>query len=181
MPPHAPCWWRWVSTPMSWHGTRSCEDGSEPTSPARTGPLETLGSGKIRSQRISQGLNVPTVSPTGGIAAGVPRVVRLPMGPAVRHRDASRGVAEVRAGETSANFRQGVVKDGTGWDRGSGTDPGDDAKSLPPPAGSRGPTPTHQRSASVEKSARRASGDRTWTEIRSMNVAGDALQAAPCP
>ena len=50
-----------------------------------------------------------------------------------------------------------------------------------PPAGSRGPTPTHQRSASVEKSARRASGDRTWTEIRSMNVAGDALQAAPCP
>ena len=133
MPPHAPCWWRWVSTPMSWHGTRSLRDGSEPTSPARTGPLETLGSGKIRSQRISQGLNVPTVSPTGGIAAGVPRVVRLPMGPAVRHRDASRGVAEVRAGETSANFRQGVVKDGTGWDRGSGTDPGDDAKSLPPP------------------------------------------------
>ena len=55
MPPHAPCWWRWVSTPMSWHETRSCEDGSEPTSPARTGPLETLGSGKIRSQRISQG------------------------------------------------------------------------------------------------------------------------------
>ena len=46
------------------HGTRSCEDGSEPTSPARTGPLETLGSGKIRSQRISQGLNVPTVFPT---------------------------------------------------------------------------------------------------------------------
>ena len=51
-----------------WRGTRSCEDGSEPTSPARTGPLETLGSGKIRSQRISQGLNVPTVLPTVGIA-----------------------------------------------------------------------------------------------------------------
>ena len=50
------------------HETRSCEDGSEPTSPARTGPLETLGSGKIRSQRISQGLNVPTVLPTVGIA-----------------------------------------------------------------------------------------------------------------
>ena len=53
---------------MERHGTRSCEDGSEPTSPARTGPLETLGSGKIRSQRISQGLNVPTVLPTVGIA-----------------------------------------------------------------------------------------------------------------
>ena len=50
------------------HGTRNCEDGSEPTSPARTGPLETLGSGKIRSQWISQGLNVPTVLPTVGIA-----------------------------------------------------------------------------------------------------------------
>ena len=101
--------------------------------PRKDGASGDLG---FREDQVSEDISRPqrpNSLPNRGNRGGGPPSRPSPNGPAVRHRDASRGVAEVRAGETSANFRQGVVKDGTGWDRGSGTDPGDDAKSLPPP------------------------------------------------
>ena len=101
--------------------------------PRKDGASGDLG---FREDQVSEDISRPqrpNSLPNRGNRGGGPPSRPSPNGPAVRHRDASRGVAEVRAGETSANLRQGVVKDGTGWDRGSGTDPGDDAKSLPPP------------------------------------------------
>ena len=100
--------------------------------PRKDGASGDLG---FREDQVSEDISRPqrpNSLPNRGNRGGGPPSRPSPNGPAVRHRDASRGVAEVRAGETSANLRQGVVKDGTGWDRGSGTDPGDDAKSLPP-------------------------------------------------